>query len=165
MITYKLNTKERLNYLLYNIPSKIYFLLLILALYFLSGLIYRTDFEFDFFVTGLVLLIASLIGLSFSYKRLNKLQRILEKAEITKCFQAKIEKGSTEINDEPTYQITYFYQVNKVPYTLSRFSTGPGLGNQYEEVLYNINHPHDSILMLNVPSGLEKRIREFYSKA
>lgn len=112
------------------------------------------------FIAGIIFIMASLIGFSFSWKRLKKLERILRQAAIVKTFKAEAEATGTELNDSPLYQITYYYQVDTVPYTAYRYSTNSDLLNQMDEVVYAINNPGESILMSKVPLGIENRIKE-----
>lgn len=109
---------------------------------------------------GIILLLASLIGFIFSLRKLKILQRILQKAGIVKTFKGEAESTMAHVNDNPLYAITYYYEVDSIPYTVIRHSTDASLSAHNEEVLYAIDNPSDSILMLKVPSGLETRIKE-----
>ncbi len=244
MITYQLSQWEKLNYLFYSIPSKIYLGLLLTGLALTTGLTgpsdfqlvyyafmdvtrteavitkvfetpiddYDSSFEYIFsyevegevytgncyspfsegeqgekaiveyvrdkpwisrilgtdnqpynmskFVAGIILILISLIGFSYSRKKLKRLEKILKKAAIVRTFKGEADATYMEINDTPVLEITYYYEVDSVPYKIFRYNKDENTAFEMQQVLYAVDDPGESVLLLNLPSGIEDKVKE-----
>ena len=109
-------------------------------------------------IIGLIVMLVAPVLAIFPYRKLKKLQAILDDASLIQAPWRSTEETMVEINEETLYKLTYSFEVDGKYYEVYKRSTTPSRFQKDVTVVYNNTNPHKNMLVEKLPNVVRKKV-------